>query len=135
MFDINKLVDEFEGIQKTYQQKLQVELALAFEKFFVDNPHVKAIAWDQFTPYFNDGEECVFCVNDFVFCSEVPEDLSKTWRLEDEIAVSSTSGDSVEAFRRLVYKIPNDIFKAAFGDHVTVLATKDGFQTEECEHD
>ena len=35
-----------------------------FTEFFALYPMVTTIRWTQFTPYFNDGEPCVFSVNE-----------------------------------------------------------------------
>lgn len=37
------------------------------KEFFEECPKVQAVVWDQYTPYFNDGEECVFGVNEVYF--------------------------------------------------------------------
>lgn len=40
-----------------------------------------------------------------------------------------------EAFYKTIDMIPNDVIKAAFGDHVRVIVTKNGIETEYYEHD
>ena len=39
-------------------------LSVAFKDFFASTPGVKSVFWDQYTPYFNDGDECVFHVHE-----------------------------------------------------------------------
>jgi hypothetical protein len=54
-------------LQTQIQKEGQANLKEVFEEFLTKNPIIKGIAWTQYTPYFNDGEECVFSVNDPVF--------------------------------------------------------------------
>ena len=46
-------------------QRSLEELVAIFKAAF--DKGVKAIAWEQYTPYFNDGEPCEFSVGDFAF--------------------------------------------------------------------
>jgi len=39
------------------------------------------------------------------------------------------------AFCKTIDMIPDDVMKAAFGDHVRVIITKNGVETEHYEHD
>ena len=56
MVDITNLLKEYEESVKNFRTKLQDGLKEAFSQFFQNTPEVKAIVWDQYTPYFNDGE-------------------------------------------------------------------------------
>ena len=40
-----------------------------------------------------------------------------------------------QPFVAAVQKLPDEIFLDAFGDHVRVIATKDGFDVQEYDHD
>src|SRR5690348_1020347 len=50
-----------------HEQKPMSELVTYFKNAF--DKGVKAIAWSQYTPYFNDGEACEFGVGDIAFTS------------------------------------------------------------------
>ena len=52
--------DEYEKKIKEFgREKIQA----VFEAFFKEHPLVEQVYWDQYAPYFNDGEPCVFSVN------------------------------------------------------------------------
>lgn len=69
--EINKTVEtmqsEMARIEKEFRAKMQGLFDEASKAFFVEAPMIKAIVWNQYTPYFNDGEECTFSVNDVHF--------------------------------------------------------------------
>lgn len=44
----------------------------AFREFFETNPDIVALRWHQYTPYFNDGDACVFEVDYFSFKLKEP---------------------------------------------------------------
>jgi hypothetical protein len=50
-------------IEKAAQEKAKAILAPGLQEFMEAHPDVKAIGWTQYTPYFNDGEECIFGVH------------------------------------------------------------------------
>lgn len=146
--DIKDLVKEMEAFKKEYQKKGQKILQTAFTQFFEENPKIKTITWSQYTPYFNDGDECLFSINEF-YCSAkklTTEDISDPYDLErydeEETEEESTGGytyDSperkkVQAFEKMLSPL-EDVFKELFDDHVWVIATEDGFEVNEYSHD
>jgi hypothetical protein len=48
-------------------KQAQDGIKASFEGFFKAFPEVKTIVWRQYTPYFNDGDECVFHVSELDF--------------------------------------------------------------------
>lgn len=166
----NELVEQQRELAKQFQVTAQALFKETTKEFFEKNPAVKAVVWTQYTPYFNDGSECVFDVNDPTFTNAEGADLNevtgwgeyegdneKVWACEgwsisrlyddskdwladtrkaieesgtvldvamcDEFANLLTSGDMT------------DVMEAMFGNHVKVVATKDGFDVEEYDHD
>lgn len=106
-------------------------------------PTVKSFSWTQYTPYFNDGEECVFGVNDYFQVeledgTELEEvcdnpywrqrkiDAGEELTLEDNLGV---------ALSELVGGIDDDTMKSLFGDHVRITVNREGIDTEYYEHD
>lgn len=61
---INDFNSKIDALKKEQSSLFQKEINVVFENFFKENPEVKAIRWTQYTPYFNDGDECVFGVNE-----------------------------------------------------------------------
>ena len=61
---------ELESLKKKYMQELQDEFNEIIKLFFEECPKVQAVVWAQYTPYFNDGDECIFSVNEPYFVVE-----------------------------------------------------------------
>lgn len=88
-----------------------------------------------FTPYFNDGEACVFGVHDFTFRlatatgdeGDYEDGFCYAWDWE------GAKRESLKDFARAV--TDKDVMLSVFGDHVTITATRDGFDVDEYSHD
>ena len=125
----------FEELEKVYETmmgdlkiKAEATIMSALQKVFEgDNPPY-CISWTQYAPYFNDGDECVFGVNDIeVFLTE--EDF-------DEYDYSDRDNPVVgELYNFSRSELGEQIFKSVFGNHSKVVVTKDGFEVEEYDHD
>jgi hypothetical protein len=93
---------------------------------FSANPVLVSFGWRQYTPYFNDGEECTFSANTDYF---------------DFTVRNADGGEEEEAQRAgkqvddLLSLFTDDDFKLLFGDHVSVKVDSDGVTTESCDHD
>lgn len=82
MTDIKAITKRYKELHKELQKqirearkKIKVEaqsvIKGVFDEFFEKQPKVHAIGWTQYTPYWNDGEECSFRVNEIkLFLSE-----------------------------------------------------------------
>lgn len=77
---MNNLQQEFEALiqkqqelRKQFQDSAQKIFMGVTKEFFDKNPGITAFSWNQYAPYFNDGEECVFSVNTPTF-TNVPLD-------------------------------------------------------------
>jgi len=132
---IKNLKARKQEIMDEIKRNAQSALKEAFTEFFEANPDVRLIAWSQYTPYFNDGDVCQFSVNSF--CSPKDDKQAEQY-LAGELSVYDLdehwqSGSPVGTFAKDV--IDNDIFEAAFGDHVEVVATREGFKVAEYNHD
>lgn len=118
---------------------------------------LESFGWSQYTPYFNDGDICVFTANtDYLKINgEFAEESKwynvnsiKDWgkwnpklkkyvgRVEtvnesyDEVLAKAT--DEIRDFLSL---FDNDFFLRKFGDHADVTINSSGFSVDECEHD
>lgn len=149
---------EAEEVVREVQAKMRAEgqaaFRPAFQEFFDANPEVEAIRWIQHTPYFNDGDECVFRLYDI--CVEFTGDFrskhmrsdfdvtrmskSESWYEGDAWYVNKDSVDGQAALARF-NKFANDIrdkalFEAVFGDHVKVEVTRAGINViDDEDHD
>lgn len=166
--NLNELVSNFEAARKTFQEQSQTSLKKAFVQVFEQYPEITAFVWCQYTPYFNDGDECVFRVNEVCF-TNIPldeiDDVSEYGEYvgarENVSAVYSEGEKQCDFFiASISYLDPvsyplrgqdltdlegllnalessalRDVMKATFGNHVKVVATRNGFDVEEYIHD
>lgn len=111
---------------------------------------VEAVAWEQYTPYFNDGDVCEFGVYDprvkLSFGDDDGGDYGDgTYEHYDLYYGSSKNpvfemnGHNTKEIYDALCSLDLDRFENIaqenFGDHATVTATKDGFSVEYYEHE
>ena len=70
---LEQIAADYEKYYKELEEEAKAVVFEEFKKIFVKYPHLTAIKWSQYTPYFNDGDECTFGVNDF--CITNVEDI------------------------------------------------------------
>lgn len=64
MKKLDRLIKVVEDAKREIQEKGASALKELFSEFFKAHPEARSIVWTQYTPYFNDGEPCVFGVGD-----------------------------------------------------------------------
>lgn len=78
--EIEKMYDEMiaeqRELKRQFQEKAQALFNNLVKDFFELNPAVNLIQWNQYTPYFNDGESCEFGVNEPYFSNATGDDLA-----------------------------------------------------------
>jgi len=131
--------------------KMREELKTLGEKLFKEGsqdifdtfPEVKSFSWTQYTPYFNDGDECVFRVNDwFEVKLENGEELEEVSYSEyyrqrkldrgEEFTLEDNLGMALDS---LLGGVDDDTMKALFGDHARVTVSREGIEVEHYDHD
>lgn len=152
--NLNQLVEEFTQARSRFQAQAQDLFKVAVREFFERVPEVTVIKWAQFTPYFSDGDPCVFSVHSPSFSNTADPDRLSVWgELEDEaiegewafdgnyampdvIKKDSVKLKAVNEFREY-FDNPEmeDVFEAMFGDHVAITVTRDGIDISDHEHD
>lgn len=65
--NIKAAIVEYKKTKAAIAEEVKANLAKAFVDFFDQNPLIKVIGWAQYTPYFNDGDACVFSVGEVNF--------------------------------------------------------------------
>ncbi len=142
-----KNLKEYKMAKSEFMKNAQAILAKEFKEWFDKHPNVDAVRWNQYTPHFNDGDECVFSRNEFDVrviivdnnneegTAELisgrntdDDDFYDGWSVDDT-PLAEALGELYETFEDT-----DDIFKEAFGDGVKVIATKKGFTTQEYHH-
>lgn len=161
----DELVKKQEELTRQFQTEARAIFKETFKLFFEKSPGVKAVIWTQYTPYFNDGEECVFSVNDPTFTNATGDDVHEVnygeyegdnegvWAAELYLLTGNTEwarniqasvekaggGVDTKACRQLAEMIQSstmeDLMKTMFGNHVKVIATEEGFSVDDYDHD
>lgn len=126
---IEKIKGEFASFaekKKALSDQLKSEFPAILKPLFDKYPAVEKIRWVQYTPYFNDGDECTFSAN--VWDIAVNDNEMYDGSKENKAAA--------DEFSTALKEIPEEMFKDIFGDHVEVTINRDGtVETEEYEHD
>lgn len=155
----DKVVENYNNELKSFQDKMEKLLKENFSEFFTKTK-ITWVGWCQYTPYFNDGDPCVFSVHEIYYGYE--SDPSTVYSPYDGLYVRYGDGvwhrddieektdtiveglteedvindyNVVKLFIETVSKIPDDVFEGMFGDHVFVKATAEGIEVEEYDHD
>lgn len=148
---------EMNKVRKSYQERAKAIFKDVFRQFFDANPEVTAFGWRQYTPYFNDGDTCEFsseASDGYGWVTNAPDPENVRWGEyqgeDDEEAIwiddnnygshndhliPKSVQDSVGALRYALSRISYDVYLGMFGDHVQIIATRDGFDTLEYDHD
>ena len=134
--DINALIAEFNETKEKFVREMRKGFDGYIRQFIKDD--VVGIRWTQYTPYFNDGDECVFCVHDtYVRFKDTPDDAGDCddgyltlWDCEDK-----QRKKIIQGINEALAKIPSEIMQDVLGDHIQVTVNEDGLTTEEYEHD
>lgn len=61
------IVEAFDRVaerQEEFKKEAIDIIGLELRQFLLDHPDIDKLAWHQYTPYFNDGDECIFRVFD-----------------------------------------------------------------------
>lgn len=140
MFDqIKSLEQSYQDCLRKFRSEGMDALKAALREFFTRFPAVRAIRWQQYTPYWNDGDACTFSVH-------TPrvrlDDESTEGDYEDGFLTSWSLGkrDAMlqKAFSELSDLLQSDALEAVletvFGDHVEVTATPDKIESEGFDH-
>lgn len=139
--EYDSLVTGIEEAKKRVQEAGKTAVAALFKAFFAEYPEVKAVGWTQYTPYFNDGDPCVFSVGE-PYLSTKDADFSEVASLYDDDDGGhgfeegyALKGKLKTACSRIEASMTSEIFEAAFGDHALVIATPAGFHVSEYSHE
>lgn len=157
--EIEEKTEEINKVKQDLVDKLKPSFKDMFIPFLEKYPEIKRLSWTQYTPYFNDGEPCVFSVGDLFGFLDIEDECDYEgslpiydWYFNEEKDYQKKFMDqmremfgSVEKVKELsndfkslqkaFNKIPEDIMEQIFGDHAKIIVTKDGLDVEEYDHD
>lgn len=149
---------ETEALQAKISKRGEIAMKEALAEFFKDHPEVNAIGWAQYTPFFNDGEECTFSVHgvgvNFVDKAENAAAEGASDKDDDEKFDPETCNrysDFVDSYgidekkHKALYKnmkamnkafeSMSDVLKSVFGDHMFVVATRKKIYIRDFDHE
>jgi hypothetical protein len=110
-----QMQEEFNRVASEFQEKMRSMFTDMTKSFFEAAPEIKAVVWNQYTPYFNDGEECVFSIGDLFFLKEFdPSDLMDAYNYEGteyEFETDITE-DNLRRWKNLNNKFPHQTYSA-----------------------
>jgi hypothetical protein len=159
--------DKFAVLREKQEEikKLKKEMLEASNKIFTDltktifedHPKVKSFGWNQYTPYFNDGDSCTFSVNtDYIYINGESVDESDwidetkitnygTWNREKKEYEGRTEvpnliydkelASASDEIKEFLSNFDEDFFMTQFGDHAEITITPEGVSVDEYEHD
>lgn len=140
---INEHMATLDSLKEAYVVKGKSVIKEMLQEFFKENPDVHMIYWLQYTPYFNDGDACVFSVNDIcVSDKDLDVDQLSDWIHEhnwkDETSWKLNDEKVNTDLRKLntLFGAHSETLEELFGDHCSVVCYRDGeIHIEEYEHD
>lgn len=135
-------IDEYLARKKEMETLLKKEgkgAIMGFIGNFMEtNPEIKALRWNQYTPYFNDGDACVFSLGDVWYLNREPEKEDFEINPWDENGEPGTgwmdgggSNKSPKALKQRFSAFANkldklgDMLESVFGDHIEVFVYRD----------
>lgn len=162
--NLETVIGDFEKINAAYQQqkteacdKFKVAFEAFMKDFFTLVPSIKQVRWEQYTPYFNDGDSCEFSMNEpyfanFIHDSEDDEDYDEDddeekvdsqgqWEFSSwELRQYDNYGLTEEQKKLVEYVIDviannEDFFYDMYGDHQQVTVTEKGIESDYYDHD
>lgn len=125
---VDKILTEVKSFEEK-KQKLVGELRSEFpnllKPLFDKSPKISYIKWSQYTPFFNDGDECTF------------SSYARYAEIMDVVGEELDYGDpAAKEIQKVLGSISDDLYKDLFGDHVEVSIHNDGtIEIKEFEHD
>jgi hypothetical protein len=129
-------LEELKQLKKEYQEKAKQVFNEEFATLAKSIPGAVQIIWEQYTPYFNDGDSCEFGVHEAVVLLNTSE-YSTYWGLYEQ-DLTPEQKDGLRKINRLICSSEmEDTMKDMFDDHVEVkysLITGE-FEVSDCSHD
>jgi hypothetical protein len=153
---VNNFLEEYQKQLEIFQKQATEMFKEVFTNFWSSNPNVNVVVWQQYAPHFNDGDPCIFSVRDITFSNAIEEndidDLNwgeyhggteNIWAIDDYSSSYSNIDESIEVdlesikilSKLLNSEVMENPIKALFGEDCRVIATREGFTSEEYDHD
>lgn len=161
MFDeLKKMNEELAELKKNHLERSKKLFTEVTVKVFEKHPALESFSWNQYTPYFNDGEECTFSANiDYpeINDSDENDDGAPDYFNETKVVEHGKYNSQTRQYEGRIEKpnpdyspelvaaksdvieflgnIDDSVLRDLFGDHVKVTVTKMGTEVDGYEHD
>jgi DNA repair exonuclease SbcCD ATPase subunit len=74
---LNEIQKQIEKLEKQAHKESSKLISKGFKEIFKKHPTLESFSWTQYTPYFNDGDECVFSAHtDYISINGSEQDES-----------------------------------------------------------
>jgi hypothetical protein len=148
---IDAFIEEYNQYRQEFTKKAQAKLKEILSDFWNKNPAINVIVWTQYAPYFNDGDACVFSVNDPTFsnCTNSEEFSTLSWGEYDgddknvwafgawnvEKESNKNIGIDVEFVKDLCRFIQSDamedVLRITLGEDNLIIVTREGITCQD----
>jgi len=137
----------FQAKREALVAQLRTEFPTLIAPILSESKRIETIGWRQYTPYFNDGDECTFGVHqdDLLINGEDEYGDGLEWIREKVWAFgkydTNPNADQEELvvlknIKEVLQSIPDDFYKDLFGDHAIVTINKNGtIEVDDYDHD
>lgn len=160
--EIYQKVNETKAKISALRDQLKGEVSDLFysmsKSLFDKHPELKSFGWRQYTPYFNDGEECTFRsyhtdpnINGFnddwgeegeegdlnlleMAHDSVWEDVDGSYKNVPKTP-DANAKEIVDKLKFFLNSFDDEDMKEMFGDHIEVLVDRNGVHIETIDHD
>ncbi len=162
---VRKTKEEIAAKRKKLLKDIKILFGEASKELFDQHPNLHQFGWAQYTPYFNDGDECIFEANtDYLdvnwsgeWNEKDAEELAEIAKekgikeLKDIHELGSAkhwdgnnwvdkdpdpqAKETLDSLKSFLKEFNDDDFKDMFGDHCQISVTRKGVEVEEYEHD
>lgn len=150
--ELKQMNAELDELKKAHLEKSKAMFTKISQLLFDKHPKLESFGWRQYTPYFNDGDECTFGAHtdepdingidgyDCDFSRERITDYSapKVGGEHPKIDNPAFNPDldlcltDVKAF---LNEIDDSVFRQMFGDHVRITVNRGGTEVQGYNHD
>lgn len=138
--NLQEFREEFEKSRAQFTERARKIFTESLKQLFADNPNLGEVSWTQYTPYFNDGDECTFGVSSVEFFTAAAITATEDYRWEGGDIGHDEETEDMKAVRSFIYN-QDDLMEALYGDHVQVIIQRGKepgslvVEVEEYQHD
>jgi len=130
--NIKAKIQDIDNQRKALIEEIRKDFFPILKPVFDKYPDAQKVSWRQYTPYFNDGDECIFGMHggyDSI-------DINGVDYYNDENYEKPEKKEMFNEFADTLGAISEEFYKDLFGDHVEVTILRNGeIETEEYDND